>query len=138
MTILTRSKTQTNRRDKITKLDFNRCYESARIKLSKETKITKSYARALYSPSYEDTKYINNLNNLKALKDILYTKLKKKFNKTNLVLGDEEDYDASYESYPVTNNENENESNESWIHLNKIISLIILIIILVYLLVKYI
>ncbi|CAB5204815.1 uncharacterized protein OCT59_015255 [Rhizophagus irregularis] len=78
MTILTRNITQRNRYVTLSKFEFDRCYRFARAQLSKEIsfKITESYARTLYSPSLEDIEYVNNL---KALQDIFYTKLKNKY-----------------------------------------------------------
>jgi len=82
MTILTRNKTKKNRYIKLSKFEFNRCYRLARAQLSKEvpSKITESYARKLYSPSLEDVEFINNL---QALQDIFYTKLKTKYQYLN-------------------------------------------------------
>jgi hypothetical protein len=79
MTILTRNKTKKYRYVTLSKFEINRCYKLARVQLSKEmsSKITESYARALYSPTLENIEYINNL---QALQDIFYTKLKNKYN----------------------------------------------------------
>src|ERR1700722_16863310 len=110
MTILTRNKTKKNRYITLSKFEFDRCYRLARAQLSKEvsSKITESYARALYSPSLED---IEPINNLQALQDIFYTKLKTKYQYLNnkeqtfvyINLG------TSYTSY----DENDDETSES-------------------------
>jgi hypothetical protein len=82
MPILTRNKTQKNRYVTLSKFEFDRCYRLARVQLSKEvpSKITESYARTLYTPSLED---IESINNLQALQDIFYTKLKNKYQYLN-------------------------------------------------------
>ncbi|RGB24886.1 hypothetical protein C1646_772492 [Rhizophagus diaphanus] len=92
MTILTRNITQRNQYVTLSKFEFDRCYRLARVQLSKKIpfKITESYARTLYSPSLEDIEYINNL---KALQDIFYTKLK-----INIIKDGESDESISSET----------------------------------------
>ncbi|PKY31995.1 hypothetical protein RhiirB3_449888 [Rhizophagus irregularis] len=107
MTILTRNITQRNRYVTLSKFEFDRCYRFARAQLSKEIsfKITESYARTLYSPSLEDIEYVNNL---KALQDIFYTKLKNKYyylnnhEQTFLCINDDETTSSGYDTSTST------------------------------------
>ncbi|CAG8514039.1 15665_t:CDS:2 [Funneliformis caledonium] len=83
MPILTRTKTQQDRFVTLSKFDLDRCYKLACAKLSEEVpfKLTKTYAQALYSPSFED---IVSINNLQAVQDIFYTKLKNNYKALNM------------------------------------------------------